>query len=160
MVPRLVRALPLALLAFASACDRSAPALGQAQAAPAPAPEPAPLAEDGPPPDRVGTEAEEVALLPTSFPRDIPLPEGLVPQSVQSEHAGSYVALFTGELEPEVVYEFFAKRLAAEGWTIDKTRGAGPEYGLFAQKDQRIATVIATRLDGKLHVELGVYGGS
>ena len=158
MVARLVRALPLALLALASACERSAPAVGQAQAAPAP--EPLPLAEDGPPPDPVGLEAEEVALLPASFPRDIPLPEGLVPQSVQSEHAGSYVALFTGELEPEVVYEFFAKRLAAEGWTIDKSRGAGPEYGLFAQKDQRIATVIATRLDGKLHVELGVYGGS
>ena len=62
MVARLVRALPLALLALASACDRSAPAVGQAQAAPAP--DPLPLAEDGPPPDRVGIEAEEVALLP------------------------------------------------------------------------------------------------
>jgi hypothetical protein len=147
MFARLVRALLLALALVGSACGRSDHGAGEAQAAPAPAPVAAPV------------EQVEIALLPGTFPRDIPIPEGLVAQSVLSEHAGSYVALFTGELDPDSVHLFFAKRLAEEGWTIDKTRGNGPEYGLFAQKDQRITTVIATRLEGKLHVELGVYGG-
>ena len=83
---------------------------------------------------------------------------GLVAESVQSEHAGSYVALFTGELDPDAVHRFFAKTLEEHGWVIDKSRVDGAEYGLLAQKDQRIATVIATRLDGRLHVELGVSG--
>lgn len=154
MPARLVRALPLALWFAASACERS-----ELAAVPTPAlvePAAAAAAEEASP-NGVGTEP--VNLLPASFPRDIPIPEGLIAKSVQSEHAGSYVALFSGELEPDAVHRFFAEKLAAEGWTIDKSKGVGPDFGIFAEKDERIATVIATRIDGKLHVELGVYGG-
>jgi len=98
--------------------------------------------------------------LPASFPRDIKIPTGLIALSVNSENAGSYVALFTGDLDPEVVYAFFSEHLASEGWRIDKALGAGQELGIFASKGPRIATVIATRIHGRLHVELGVSGGS
>lgn len=155
MVARLVRALPLALLVAVSACKRSETA---AVALPVPGLVQPAAASGGGPPSPNG-DGEAVGLMPTSFPRDIPIPDGLVAKSVQSEHAGSYVALFTGDLEPDTVHERFERLLVAEGWTIDRSRGAGPEYGLFAEKDDRIATVIATRIEGKLHVELGVYGG-
>jgi len=155
MSARLVRALLLALLVAAGACKRSeapaaAPPPVDAAAAPA---EGAPVSPNGDGP------AAPSGVLPATFPRDIPIPEGLVTRSVQSERPGSYVALFTGDLEPDAVHELFEKLLLEEGWTIDRSRGAGPEYGLFAEKDDRITTVIATRIDGKLHVELGVYGG-
>ena len=152
MYARLVRALPLALLC--AACERSSPAaVGDAQLLPGSTL----AAADGAPPD--GVNGAAVNRLPAAFPRDIPIPTGLVAQSVQSEHAGSYMALFTGDLDPDSVHRTFEQQLVAQGWTIDKTRGDGPEYGLFAEKGDRIATVIATRIDGKLHVELGVYGG-
>jgi hypothetical protein len=170
MVARLIRALPLVALVAVTACERNEPALNEALAAspsaalPAEAPTNAPADQaptnaplDEPSPN--GVDDGHPNLLPASFPHDIPIPAGLVAQSVQSEHAGSYVALFTGEREPDVVYRDFEERLTAEGWTIDKARAGGPEYGLFAQKQDRLATVIATRIDGKLHVELGVYGG-
>ena len=105
-------------------------------------------------------EPERHDALPASFPHDIPIPAGLVAKAVQSEQAGSYVAVFTGDLEPEAVYRFFTERLVAEGWTIDKANGVGPELGLLASKGDRITTVISTRIDGQLHVELGVNGGS
>lgn len=98
--------------------------------------------------------------LPASFPQDIKIPAGLVAMSVESENAGSYVAIFTGELDPEVVYKFFSDHLQAEGWRIDKALGAGQELGILASKGPRIATVVATRIEGRLHVELGVSGGS
>jgi hypothetical protein len=144
MPARLVRAVSLALWVAASACERSEPPQVATPTIVSPA---AAAVED------------RTSLLPATFPRDIPIPEGLVAKSVQSEHAGSYVALFSGELEPDAVHRFFSERLADEGWTIDKSKGVGPEFGIFAEKDERIATVIATRIDGKLHVELGVFGG-
>ena len=33
----------------------------------------------------------------------------------------------------------------------------GIELGLLARKDQRVASVVVTRLSGKLHVELGLW---
>ncbi len=154
MLARLVRALPLALLSVASACKRSEPAtVGVPELVESAAPAAADAASAN------GVDAKTVSLIPAGFPRDVPIPAGLVATSVQSENAGSYVALFTGELEPEGVHERFARLLTEEGWTIDRARSLGPEFGLFASKGERIATVIATRLDGKLHVELGIYGG-
>jgi hypothetical protein len=105
-------------------------------------------------------DPERHDALPASFPQDIKIPQGLLAVSVESASAGSYVALFTGDLDPEVVYAFFSEHLASEGWRIDKAHGAGAELGIFASKGARIATVIATRIDGRLHVELGVSGGS
>lgn len=158
MHARLIRPLALAALVAWTACGRSenAPVEPDGNAVAAEAP-PAPAASQNG--VAVAAPARQGAL-PASFPRDIPIPEGLTAKSVQSEHAGSYIALFTGDLEPEAVYRFFSEHLAAEGWSIDKAHGAGPEYGIFARKEERIATVISTRIDGRLHVELGVYGGS
>jgi hypothetical protein len=162
MHARLSRLLALAALISLAACGRSDDAQAVAESAPgtervaasaAPPVSPSPNGVANAEPDRPGA-------LPASFPRDIPIPEGLEAQSVQSEHAGSYVALFSGDIAPEDVYRFFSERLVAEGWTIDKAHGSGPEYGLFASKDDRITSVICTRIDGKLHVELGVNGGS
>lgn len=165
MHARLIRALALAALVSWTACGRSETAVSEVdprvadpsvistEPPPPPAPPASPNGVDGAAPVRHGA-------LPASFPRDIPIPDGLTAKTIQSEHAGSYVALFTGDLEPEAVYEFFAEHLASEGWSIDKAHGAGPEYGLFARKDERITTVISTRIEGRLHVELGVYGGS
>ena len=146
MHARLIRALALAALVSWTACGRSenAPAVAEptADSTERAAPSPNGVA---------GAASSRYGALPASFPRDIPIPEGLTAKSVQSEHAGSYIALFTGDLEPEAVYRYFSEHLAAEGWSIDKAHGAGPEYGLFARKDERIATVISTRIDGRLH---------
>jgi hypothetical protein len=156
MHARLVRILALAALVPLLGCGsderaRSGSPAGAGDVAAEPTPKPNGVGGPG---------SEHHASLPAAFPRDIPIPDGLVAKSVDSEHAGSYVAIFTGDLDPEAVYEFFSARLVAEGWTIDKALGAGPELGIFASKGPRIATVICTRIDGRLHVELGVFGGS
>jgi hypothetical protein len=158
MHARLITLLALAALLSSTACGQSerkqvdAEPLASEVAPAAPRP---PSSEANPEP-----EPERHDALPASFPHDIPIPAGLIAKFVQSEQAGSYVAVFTGDLEPETVYRFFIDRLVAEGWTIDKARGVGPELGLFASKGDRITSVISTRIDGQLHVELGVSGGS
>lgn len=158
MHARLIRHLALAALIALAACGRSEdapPVTDEANA------EAAARTAAGASPNGVGAgEPDRPGALPASFPRDIPIAEGLRLETIRSEHAGSYVALFGGDLVPEDVYRFFSERLVAEGWTIDKARGSGPEYGLFASKDERITSVICTRIDGKLHVELAVNDGS
>jgi hypothetical protein len=155
MHARLIAILALATLVTSTACGQSESEQVDTE----------PVASEvsaglPPPPNGVADPpAERHDALSASFPHDIPIPSGLIAKSVESEHAGSYVAIFTGDLEPEAVYLFFSEHLLAEGWTIDKARGAGSELGLFASKGDRIATVISTRIDGKLHVELGVNGG-
>jgi hypothetical protein len=91
------------------------------------------------------------------LPDDIPVPEGLRTTSVTSAEPGSVVALFTGDLEPADVARTFADGLRSHGWTIDDSRSQGSDLGLFARKKERIASVVVTRLSGKLHVELGVW---
>ncbi len=167
MQTRLITILALAALLSSTACGQSErkqvepEPLGSAVVT-APPTSPNGVAAAEP---ELGVESESEPeparhdALPAAFPHDIPIPAGLVAKSVQSEQAGSYVAIFTGELEPDAVYRFFTERLIAEGWTIDKAHGAGTELGLLATKGERITTVISTRIDGQLHVELGVSGG-
>lgn len=156
MHARLVTILALAALISSTACGQS-----ERDATDVQIPARDVAAEAEPPHNGVaGPNAERHDALPASFPQDIKLPAGLIAKSVVSENAGSYVAIFTGDLDPEVVYAFFNEHLLAEGWKIDKALGVGPELGIFANKGDRIATVICTRLDGRLHVELGVSGGS
>jgi hypothetical protein len=106
-----------------------------------------------------GAAAAEVTEADRSddLPDDIPIPEGLHSVSVASEEPGSLVALFTGELDPDAVVLQFADGLRTSGWAIDESHSRGEEHGVFAHKEQRIASVIVTRLSGKLHVELGVW---
>lgn len=147
---------------FALAVLVSSPACGHSDGEPVhvdPLPTEVALPQLRPLDDEPVPAPERNDALPPAFPHDIPIPEGLEAKSVQSEHAGSYAALFTGDLEPEAVYRFFIEHLEDEGWTIDKVQGVGPEYGLFASKGGRITTVISTLIDGRLHVELGVSGG-
>ncbi len=156
MHARLVTILALAALISSTACGQS-----ERDQVGAGLPVRDGAAEASPPPNGVGgPPAERHDALPASFPHDIEIPAGLIAKTVESEHAGSYVAIFTGDLDPEAVYAFFSEHLVAEGWTIDKAQGAGSELGIFARKGERIATVICTRIDGRLHVELGVSGGS
>ena len=156
MHARLVTVLALAALISSTACGRN-----EREEADAELPVRDVAAEASPPQNGVEVPAaERHDALPASFPHDIKIPQGLIAKSVESEHAGSYVAIFTGDLDPEAVYKFFFEHLVAEGWTIDKALGAGPELGIFASKGDRIATVICTRIEGRLHVELGINGGS
>jgi hypothetical protein len=92
-----------------------------------------------------------------SLPTDVPIPEGLQATSVSSQEPGSLVALFTGDLEPEEVVRVFGEGLRGQGWAIDDSQSKGSDLGLFARKNERIASVVATRLSGKLHVELGLW---
>ncbi len=160
MRARLSMILALAALVAPTACGQS----GSESIAPDPpvreVAAPAPLAADDErePAPEPEPEAARNDALPAAFPHDIPIPAGLTARSVVSEHAGSYAALFTGDLDPEEVYRFFNRNLIAEGWTIDKAQGVGPEFGLFASKNGRITTVKSTRINGVLHVELGVSG--
>jgi hypothetical protein len=90
------------------------------------------------------------------LPDDIPIPDGLRATSVSSEEPGSLVALFTGDLEPEEVARTFAEGLRKQGWSTAESQ-RGDEKGVFARKKERIASLVVTRLSGKLHVELGVW---
>src|SRR5262249_20950708 len=91
------------------------------------------------------------------LPDDIPIPVGLLSVSVNSEEPGSLVALFTGDADPDAVAREFTDGLRTSGWAIDESHSRGDERGVFAHKEQRIASVVVTRLSGKLHVELGVW---
>jgi len=155
MHARLVTILALAALISSTACGQNEREQVANEVLPGDVAAEAPPAPNG----VAGPPAERHDALPASFPHDIPIPAGLTAKSVESEHAGSYVAIFTGDLEPEAVYKFFSEHLVAEGWTIDKAQGTGGELALFASKGDRLASVVSTRIDGRLHVELGVNGG-
>lgn len=142
---RLFVSLALAALASGSACgcgDRSQATRATDSLAHAPESE----AANG--------EASQPA---NGLPEDIPIPDGLRPTSVTSEEPGSLVALFTGDLEPDDVARIFAKGLRDQGWATNESGRRGGELGVFAKKKERIASVVVTRLSGKLHVELGVW---
>jgi hypothetical protein len=96
------------------------------------------------------------ALTPEGLPEDLPIPDGLKTILVTSDEPGSTTALFTGDLDPDDVARSFAEGLRKTGWSIDESRG-GSELGLLARKNQRVASVVVTRLSGKLHVEVGVW---
>jgi hypothetical protein len=96
------------------------------------------------------------ALTAEGLPEDLPIPDGLKAILVSSDEPGSTTALFTGDLDPDDVARSFAEGLRKTGWSIDESRG-GSELGLLARKDQRVASVVVTRLSGKLHVELGLW---
>jgi hypothetical protein len=100
--------------------------------------------------------ADLPALTPEGLPEDLPIPDGLKTVLVTSDEPGSTTALFTGDLDPDDVAHSFAEGLRKTGWSIDESRG-GSELGLLARKNQRVASVVVTRLSGKLHVELGVW---
>jgi hypothetical protein len=148
-LPRpLLRWLACAALGYGTAC-------GRAEHAPE-APLAALPADPAPGSDRDTTAAADPA--PSErMPEDIPIPTGLRSLSVTSLEPGSLVALYTGELDPEEVAKIFADGLKRTGWSIDQLRSAGSELGLLARKDQRMASVVVTRLSGRLHVELGVW---
>ena len=114
---------------------------------------PSPLRRRGPAPAPVG---DVPALTAEGLPEDLPIPDGLKAILVTSDEPGSTTALFTGDLDPDDVAHSFAEGLRKTGWTIDESRG-GSELGLLARKNQRVASVVVTRLSGKLHVELGVW---
>jgi len=146
---RLLVSLALSALAFSSACgcgDRSQSAKRGADSV-----TPAAQSADG------AAAAAETSASALGVPEDIPIPEGLRPTSVTSEEPGSLVALFTGDLEPDDVARGFADGLRDQGWAINESGRKGGELGVFARKKQRIASVVVTRLSGKLHVELGVW---
>ena len=145
---RLLVSLALAALAFGSACGCS----DRTQSATRGGDSVAPAAESA---DAVSPPAEANPL--SGLPEDIPIPDGLRAMSVTSEEPGSFVALFTGDLEPDAVARVFAVGLRDQGWSIRESGSAGGELGVFAKKEQRIASVVVTRLSGKLHVELGVW---
>ena len=104
-----------------------------------------------------GTPLESPGADLRGFPADIPIPDGLRTTAVNSLEPGSLTALFTGDMEPEDVAKVFEDGLRKQGWSIDESRRRGDDLGLFARKEQRIASVIVTRISGKLHVELGVW---
>ena len=140
----LLVALALVALGIASACGRTEGTAAASQ----PSIEGAdPLAE---------AAGELPPLAPTGLPEDLPIPDGLKTVSVTSEEPGSTIALFTGDLEPDDVARSFAEGLRKTGWSIDESR-RGTELGMLARKKQRVASVVVTRLSGKLHVELGVW---
>ena len=149
---RVLRWLALAALSYGAACGRGdrrveAP-LVSLPAARAPIGVPASVS-GGPVPGSEG--------VPDDIPVDIHIPAGLHSTSISSTEPGSLVALFTGDLDPEDVAHQFADSLRGAGWLIDQSRTTGTDLGLLAHKDQRMASVVVTRLGGKLHVELGVW---
>lgn len=146
MRPGLV-ALALMALGLASACGRSESTAVASQSSPNGADAAM---------DPLTGAAAELPLAPTGLPEDLPIPEGLKAVSVTSEEPGSTIALFTGDLEPDDVARSFAEGLRKSGWSIDDSR-TGAELGLLARKNQRVTSVVVTRLSGKLHVELGVW---
>ena len=150
---RVLRWLALAALSYGVACGRGdrrveAP-LASLPAAGAPVGVPASVSG--------GPRQPTLEGVPDDIPVDIPVPAGLHPTSISSTEPGSLVALFTGDLDPEDVARQFGDTLRGAGWMIDQSRSTGTDLGLLAHKDQRMASVVVTRLDGKLHVELGVW---
>ncbi|HKC51188.1 MAG TPA: hypothetical protein VKF60_10380 [Myxococcota bacterium] len=105
-----------------------------------------------------GAAAEELANGGVQgVPDDIPIPDGLRAISVSSDEPGSLVVVFTGDLEPEAVARVFGEGLRSHGWSIAESGAKGDDLGVFARKQERIVSVVVTRLSGKLHVELGVW---
>ena len=143
----LLVALAVVALGAALACGR-----GESNTAPSPDAQPSG--------DHASAEGDASgdtpSLTPEGLPEDLPIPDGLKAVLVSSDEPGSTTALFTGDLDPDDVARSFADGLRKTGWSIDETRG-GAEHGLLARKKDRVASVVVTRLSGKLHVELGVW---
>jgi hypothetical protein len=143
------RSLAFAALMFGSAC-------GHGDSAASPPPPPAPAAAS----TAANLDEAAASVRPSpadGVPDDIPIPTGLRSTSVTSPSPGALVVLLTGDLDPEAVATDFAEGLKRSGWSIDQSRTTGSDLGLLAHKEQRMASVVVTRLSGRLHVELGVW---
>jgi hypothetical protein len=147
---RLLVTLALAALVSTSACGCGQRTASATRAGDSPAAEPASA-------NGVADDPQAPPLALGGLPEDIPIPDGLHATSVESGEPGSLVAVFTGDLDPDDATRLFADGLRGQGWSIDDSRTRGAELGLIASKKQRIASVVITRLSGKLHVELGVW---
>ena len=94
--------------------------------------------------------------LPENFPEDIPqFPGARLIKDRISPDGGLSVSYSTDEDVDDVI-DYFADSFAAEGWST-QVRDMPPGRAVFADKDQRIASVMSREVDEGTSIELLLY---
>ena len=94
--------------------------------------------------------------LPDNFPDDVPtFPGARITKVRIAPDQGLAVSYLTDEDSDQVI-DYFADSFAAEGWSTD-VRDLNPGRAVFADKAQRIASVVTSQSDEGTAIELLLY---
>ena len=94
--------------------------------------------------------------LPENFPEDIPQYPGARLIKVRFSPDGGLAVSFSTDKDVDDVIDYFADSFAAEGWST-QVRDMPPGRAVFADKDQRIASVMSREVDEGTSIELLLY---
>ena len=109
------------------------------------------LAQDAPP--EHGVQLQAITELPASYPRDVPVPQGLKPVAA-GERDGGMIVLFRGVGKAQPLREAYQAALPKRGWTIEGTDEVGDEQGLFAVQCERTLSIFFYEKGPELRVQL------
>ncbi len=88
------------------------------------------------------------AKLPADFPKDIPLPDGLQVQLVQSSpEKKEHVVQGTSSTAVDKLGAFFKEKTPAQGWKELTTMNAGDMQTFQYEKDERVLSVMLMKQD-------------
>ena len=139
-IPRLAVAVAITALACGSEPEATGP--GSATGSKAVAPKtPMPFEP------KWGTE------LPDNFPEDVPRFPGARVTKVRFSPDGGLAVSYTTDEDVDEVIDYFADSFAAEGWST-QVQDMGPGRAVFADKAQRIASVVSSPGDEGTSIEL------
>ncbi|HOJ67334.1 MAG TPA: hypothetical protein PKX28_06490 [Candidatus Hydrogenedentes bacterium] len=86
----------------------------------------------------------ERVTIPDSFPRDVPLPPGLVPTAAVYDESGpSWTVQGSLQIKPADVKAFYAEQLPKAGWTSQTTLDTAELISLTFEKDDRVLSIMA-----------------
>ena len=119
---------------------------------PAPTPAPAPAPPAAPLPPRM-PNLLPIKALPASYPKDVPVPEGVTPVAAADRKVG-LIILFKGKGKSEPMRVFYEGALTKQGFAIAGADRTGPEQGVFATKDGRTLTIFFEERGEELQIQL------
>ena len=99
---------------------------------------------------------ESSTELPENFPEDIPQFPGARLTKVRFSPDGGLAVNFSTDEDVDDVIDYFADSFAAEGWST-QVRDMPPGRAVFADKGQRIASVMSREVDEGTSIELMFY---
>ncbi len=94
--------------------------------------------------------------LPDNFPEDVPRFPGARITKVRFSPDQGLAVSFTTDEDVDEVIDYFADSFAAEGWST-QVQDMNPGRAVFADKAQRIASVVSSRGDEGTTIELLLY---
>lgn len=105
------------------------------------------------PPAPHGIELHSITELPASYPRDVPLPQGLKAFAA-GERDGSVIVVFRGGGKAEPMRAAYEAELPKRGWKIEGSDQIGDEQGLFCVQGERTLSIFFREKGPELRIQM------